>query len=102
MVNDRGASVGALLSNLGWNALGGGVIVVLMVTLFLGGRQATVVSISIPLSAARQVQRLVRCSLGPAMRSHRCVVRVHQRHEVLGDYAAGNADPWIARLLIDH
>ncbi|MCP4662374.1 MAG: efflux RND transporter permease subunit [bacterium] len=50
VINDRGASVGGMLSNLGWNALGGGVIVILMVTWFLGVRQATVVSISIPLS----------------------------------------------------
>jgi multidrug efflux pump subunit AcrB len=50
VINDRGASVGALLGNLGWNAVAGGVIVMLMVTLFLGLRQAVVVSISIPLS----------------------------------------------------
>ncbi|MCP3964353.1 MAG: efflux RND transporter permease subunit [bacterium] len=50
VINDRGASVGALLGNLGANALGGAVIVMLMVTLFLGLRQAVVVSITIPLS----------------------------------------------------
>ncbi len=50
VINDRGASVGALLGNLGANALGGAVIVMLAVTLFLGLRQALVVSISIPLS----------------------------------------------------
>lgn len=50
VINDRGESVDALLGNLGRNALLGGVIVMLMVTLFLGLRQAVVVSISIPLS----------------------------------------------------
>ncbi len=50
MINDRGASVDALLGNLGANALGGAAIVMLAVTLFLGLRQALVVSISIPLS----------------------------------------------------
>ncbi|HVS66878.1 MAG TPA: efflux RND transporter permease subunit [Thermoanaerobaculia bacterium] len=50
VVSDRGASVEALLTDLGWNAVGGGVAVILVVTLFLGFRQAMVVSISIPLS----------------------------------------------------
>ncbi len=50
VINDRGASVDSLLGNLGANALGGAVIVMLAVTLFLGLRQALVVSISIPLS----------------------------------------------------
>ncbi len=50
VINDRGASVAALLGNLGANAVGGAVIVMLAVTLFLGLRQALVVSVSIPLS----------------------------------------------------
>ena len=50
ILNDRGESVSELLGGLGWNALGGGVIVVLMVSFFLGRRQGFVVSVSIPLS----------------------------------------------------
>jgi multidrug efflux pump subunit AcrB len=50
IVSDRGAAVAELLGTLGWNALGGGVIVILMVSLFLGVRQGLVVSVSIPLS----------------------------------------------------
>ncbi len=50
VVNDRGANVGTLLGDLGAAALGGALIVMLAVTLFLGVRQAIVVSISIPLS----------------------------------------------------
>jgi multidrug efflux pump subunit AcrB len=50
IISDRGVAVAELLGNLGWNALGGGLIVVLMVSLFLGVRQAMVVSLSIPLS----------------------------------------------------
>jgi multidrug efflux pump subunit AcrB len=50
IISDRGASVDELLGTLGWNALGGGVIVVLVVSLFLGLRQGLVVSVSIPLS----------------------------------------------------
>ena len=37
LVSDRGLSVSNLLATLGWNALGGGLIVILMVSLFLGG-----------------------------------------------------------------
>ena len=50
IVNDRGASVAQLLGDLGWNAIGGGVIVILMVSVFLGRRPGFVVSVSIPLS----------------------------------------------------
>ncbi len=50
LVSDRGLSVSELLSTLGWNALGGGLIVILMVSLFLGLRQGLVVSVSIPLA----------------------------------------------------
>ncbi len=50
IVSDRGLSVSNLLRNLGWNALGGGLIVILMVSLFLGTRQGMVVSVSIPLA----------------------------------------------------
>jgi len=50
MVNDRGSSIAKLLGNLGWNALGGGLIVILLVSLFLGIRQGFVVSVAIPLS----------------------------------------------------
>lgn len=50
IVNDRGASVAELLGDLGWNAIGGGVIVILMVSVFLGRRPGIVVSVSIPLS----------------------------------------------------
>jgi multidrug efflux pump subunit AcrB len=50
IINDRGRSVGRLLGNLGLNALGGGLIVVLLVSLFLGVRQGLVVTVSIPLS----------------------------------------------------
>lgn len=50
VLNDRGASVSELLGGLGWNAVGGGLIVILMVGFFLGRRQGVVVSVSIPLS----------------------------------------------------
>jgi multidrug efflux pump subunit AcrB len=50
VINDRGRSVDELLTGLQWNAVGGGVIVILMVALVLGARQAFVVFISIPLS----------------------------------------------------
>ncbi|MCP4902060.1 MAG: efflux RND transporter permease subunit, partial [bacterium] len=50
IVSDRGDAVSQLLGNLGRNAIGGGLIVVLMVGFFLGIRQGLVVSISIPLS----------------------------------------------------
>ncbi len=50
VINDRGLSVGSMLRNLGLNALAGGVVVAAMVALFLGIRQALVVSIAIPLS----------------------------------------------------
>jgi multidrug efflux pump subunit AcrB len=50
LVSDRGLSVSNLLSTLGWNALGGGLIVILMVSIFLGVRQGMVVSVSIPLA----------------------------------------------------
>jgi multidrug efflux pump subunit AcrB len=50
IVSDRGASVEAMLSDLGWNALQGGVAVIITVTLFLGFFQAMVVSITIPFS----------------------------------------------------
>jgi multidrug efflux pump subunit AcrB len=50
LVSDRGQNVDELLSGLKWNAIGGGLIVVIMVSLVLGLRQALVVSISIPLS----------------------------------------------------
>jgi multidrug efflux pump subunit AcrB len=50
LVSDRGLSVSDLLATLGWNALGGGLIVILMVSLFLGARQGFVVSVSIPLA----------------------------------------------------
>ena len=50
VLNDRGDSVSELLGGLGWNAVGGGVIVILMVGFFLGRRQGLVVSVSIPLS----------------------------------------------------
>jgi multidrug efflux pump subunit AcrB len=50
VLNDRGESVSQLLGALGWNAAGGGVIVILMVGFFLGRRQGFVVSVSIPLS----------------------------------------------------
>jgi multidrug efflux pump subunit AcrB len=60
IVSDRGASVDELLGTLGWNALGGGVIVVLMVGLFLGPRQGMVVSVSIPLSILIALT-LMRC-----------------------------------------
>lgn len=50
VLNDRGESVSDLLGGLGWNAIGGGVIVVFMVSFFLGRRQGFVVTVSIPLS----------------------------------------------------
>lgn len=50
VVSDRGRSVGGMLRNLGWNAVAGGVVVAALVVLFLGIRQALVVSVSIPLS----------------------------------------------------
>jgi len=50
VLNDRGESVSELLGALGWNAAGGGIIVILMVGFFLGRRQGLVVSVSIPLS----------------------------------------------------
>jgi multidrug efflux pump subunit AcrB len=50
LISDRGQSVAALLGTLGWNALGGGLIVVTVVSLFLGVRQGLVVSVSIPLA----------------------------------------------------
>jgi multidrug efflux pump subunit AcrB len=50
LVSDRGLSVSNLLATLGWNALGGGLIVILMVSIFLGIRQGMVVSVSIPLA----------------------------------------------------
>jgi multidrug efflux pump subunit AcrB len=50
LVSDRGLGVSDLLATLGWNALGGGLIVILMVSLFLGTRQGLVVSVSIPLA----------------------------------------------------
>lgn len=50
LVSDRGLSVSNLLATLGWNALGGGLIVILMVSLLLGARQGLVVSVSIPLA----------------------------------------------------
>ncbi len=52
IISDRGASVSGLLGNLWQNAIGGGVLVVLMVGWFLGVRQGLVVSVSIPLSVA--------------------------------------------------
>ena len=50
LISDRGLGVSDLLATLGWNALGGGLIVILMVSLFLGVRQGMVVSVSIPLA----------------------------------------------------
>jgi multidrug efflux pump len=50
LISDRGESVAGLLGTLGWNALGGGLIVVLVVSFFLGVRQGLVVSVSIPLA----------------------------------------------------
>ena len=50
IVSDRGATVDALLSNLGSNAISGGILSMVMVAYFLGIRQATVISVSIPLS----------------------------------------------------
>jgi multidrug efflux pump subunit AcrB len=50
IINDRGLSVAALLSNLGFEAVTGGALVIAMVGLFLGPRQAVVVSLSLPLS----------------------------------------------------
>jgi multidrug efflux pump subunit AcrB len=50
VLNNRGDSVSELLGGLGWNAVGGGVIVIVMVAVFLGRRQGMVVSVSIPLS----------------------------------------------------
>ncbi len=50
IVSDRGQSVDQLLGGLKWNAIGGGLIVIILVSLVLGLRQALVVSISIPLS----------------------------------------------------
>jgi len=50
IVNNRGDAVSELLGDLGWNALGGGVIVIFMVSFFLGRRQGLVVSVSLPLS----------------------------------------------------
>jgi multidrug efflux pump subunit AcrB len=50
IINDRGASVSELLGGLGWNAIGGGLIVILVVSTFLGKREGFVVSVSIPLS----------------------------------------------------
>jgi multidrug efflux pump subunit AcrB len=50
VISDRGEGVQQLLGSLTGNAIAGGIIVVLMVTFFLGFRQAAVVSVSIPLS----------------------------------------------------
>ena len=50
IVSDRGRDVGSFLGNLGNNALAAAVIVLTLVTLFLGARQALVVSVAIPLS----------------------------------------------------
>ena len=50
VISDRGEGVQQLLGSLTGNALSGGLIVVLMVSLFLGRREAAVVSVSIPLS----------------------------------------------------
>ncbi len=50
LISDRGQSVAGLLGTLGWNALGGGLIVILVVSFFLGVRQGLVVSVSIPLA----------------------------------------------------
>jgi multidrug efflux pump subunit AcrB len=50
VISDRGASVQALLSDLGWNALQGGIAVVVVVTMFLGLSEAMIVSISLPFS----------------------------------------------------
>ncbi len=50
LISDRGHSVSELLGTLGWNALGGGLIVILVVSFFLGVRQGLVVSVSIPLA----------------------------------------------------
>lgn len=65
IINDRGASVAQLLGDLGWNAIGGGIIVILMVSVFLGRRQGLVVSVSIPLSVllALTVMRLTGVDL---------------------------------------
>jgi multidrug efflux pump subunit AcrB len=65
VLNDRGESVSELLGGLGWNAVGGGVIVILMVGFFLGRRQGLVVSVSIPLSVllALTVMRLTGVDL---------------------------------------
>jgi multidrug efflux pump subunit AcrB len=50
IVSDRGLDVADFLGNLGYNALAAAVIVIALVTLFLGIRQAFVVSVAIPLS----------------------------------------------------
>ena len=50
IISDRGEGVEKLLGSLTTNAISGGIIVVIMVSLFLGRREATVVSVSIPLS----------------------------------------------------
>ncbi len=50
VISDRGEGVKQLLGSLTSNAVSGGVIVVIMVSLFLGRREAAVVSVSMPLS----------------------------------------------------
>jgi multidrug efflux pump subunit AcrB len=50
IVSDRGLDVADFLGNLGYNALAAGIIVIILVSLFLGPRQALVVSVAIPLS----------------------------------------------------
>ncbi len=50
IVSDRGLDVAGFLGNLRNNALAAAVVVVALVTLFLGIRQALVVSVAIPLS----------------------------------------------------
>jgi multidrug efflux pump subunit AcrB len=50
VVSDRGKSVAQLLGGLQSNALQGGVILAVVVALFLGVREAVIVSITIPLS----------------------------------------------------
>ncbi len=50
IVSDRGLDVADFLGNLGYNALAAAIIVIALVTLFLGIRQALVVSVAIPLS----------------------------------------------------
>ncbi len=64
IILDRGSTVSALLGNLWKNALGGGLIVVLVVGAFLGLREGLVVSISIPLTVFITITLMKLAGLG--------------------------------------